>query len=244
MERLRSSLLRRNSNRRRAEGRQSTREPSREYQGQEASQPPEEYVQPFSNLFFKKITDRMDGIMKACQKITNLNNSPPYILDILPDIHTHIRKIVNEHGGRMEKLNENDFFQTFIANLSEKCKTLLKVLRAAKGQLHNGNSAARRELIRMSLVFSHMLAELKAIYPNGQYGHSYKITKVDAAEFWRVTFGPQMIVPWQNFKRELNRIHPMGDSLDDEQALKHTINLTQNDFISKFEFDIFTRLAF
>ena len=88
-----------------------------------------------------------------------------------------------------------------------------------------------------------MLAELKAIYPNGQYGHGYKITKVDAAEFWRVTFGPQMIVPWQNFKRELNRIHPMGDSLDDEQALKHTINLTQNEFISKFEFDIFTRLT-
>lgn len=95
----------------------------------------------------------MDAIMKTCQKISDLNNSPPYILDILPDIHTHIRKIVNEHGGKMDKLNENDFFQTFIANLSEKCKTLLKALRAAKGQLHNGNSAARRELIRMSLVF-------------------------------------------------------------------------------------------
>ena len=95
----------------------------------------------------------------------------------------------------------------------------------------------------LTVNFSHMLAELKAIYPNGQYGHNYKITKVDAAEFWRVTFGPQMIVPWLNFKRELNRIHPMGDSLDDEQALKHTINLTQNEFISKFEFDIFTRLV-
>ena len=96
------------------------------YEGQYAAQTPEEYVQPFSNLYFKKITDRMDSIMKACQKINDLNNSPPYILDILPDIHTHIRKIVNEHGGKMDKLNENDFFQTFIANLSEKCKTLLK----------------------------------------------------------------------------------------------------------------------
>ena len=87
-----------------------------------------------------------------------------------------------------------------------------------------------------------MLAELKAIYPNGQYaGHQYKITKLKAADFWRASFGPQMIVTWHAFKREMNRVQPLGDSLDDEQALQNTINLTQNDFISKFEFDIFTR---
>jgi len=200
-------------------------------------------VPPFSNIYFKKLTDRMDSIMKTCQKINNLNNSPPYILDILPDIHSHMRLIINEHGGRFGRLNENDYFQTFVANLNEKCKTLFKIMRTAKGHLNNVNSAARRDLTRMSLIFSHMLAELKAIYPNGHYtGHNYKITKIKASEFWHNSFGPQMIVSWHSFKRELNRVQPLGNSLDDEQALQNTINLTQNDFISKFEFDIFTRL--
>jgi E3 ubiquitin-protein ligase CBL len=88
-----------------------------------------------------------------------------------------------------------------------------------------------------------MLSELKAIFPEGKYiGNRYRITKPDASLFWERTFGPQMIVPWHSFKRELNRTHPLGDSLEDETALKNTINLTQNEYISKFEFDIFTRL--
>ena len=91
-------------------------------------------------------------------------------------------------------------------------------------------------------VFSHMLAELKAIYPGGRFvGQTFRITKRAAADFWDSSFGPQMIVPWNHFARELNRVHPLGNSLDDKQALQNTVNLTQNDYISKFEFDIFTR---
>ena len=87
-----------------------------------------------------------------------------------------------------------------------------------------------------------MLNELKSIFPNGKYiGTRYRITKPDASVFWERTFGPQMIVPWHSFKRELNRVHPLGDSFEDEIALKDTINLTQNEYISKFEFDIFSR---
>lgn len=185
----------------------------------------------------------MDSIMKACQKIPNLINSPPYILDILPDIHNHIRLIINEQHSRFDLLTDNDYFQTFISNLAEKLKYLQKVFRNAKGNIFEEKSASRRELIRMSLIFSHLLTELKAFFPEGRYiGNNFQITKKEAASFWKSTFGPQMIVPWHSFKREMNRVHPLGDSLDDETALKDTINLTQNDYISKFEFDIFTRL--
>jgi E3 ubiquitin-protein ligase CBL len=35
-----------------------------------------------------------------------------------------------------------------------------------------------------------MLAELKAIFPNGLFqGDNFRITKADAAEFWRRSFG-------------------------------------------------------
>lgn len=48
----------------------------------------------------------------------------------------------------------------------------------------------RRNLTKLSLIFSHMLAELKAIFPNGLFqGDNFRITKADAAEFWRRSFG-------------------------------------------------------
>ncbi|KAK2091883.1 hypothetical protein P7K49_031167 [Saguinus oedipus] len=49
---------------------------------------------------------------------------------------------------------------------------------------------SRRNLTKLSLIFSHMLAEIKAIFPNGQFqGDNFRITKADAAEFWRKFFG-------------------------------------------------------
>ena len=47
-------------------------------------------------------------------------------------------------------------------------------------------SPARRNLTKLSLVFSHMLSELKAVFPNGTFaGDTFRITKSDAADFWR-----------------------------------------------------------
>lgn len=41
-----------------------------------------------------------------------------------------------------------------------------------------------------------MLAELKAIFPNGLFqGDNFRITKADAAEFWRRAFGDK----WAQF---------------------------------------------
>jgi len=48
------------------------------------------------------------------------------------------------------------------------------------------------------------------------------------------------IVPWKQFRQSLNEIHPIGSPLE-AMALKSTIDLTCNDYISCFEFDVFTR---
>jgi hypothetical protein len=50
------------------------------------------------------------------------------------------------------------------------------------------------------------------------------------------------IVPWKVFKVTLNEIHPIGTGLE-AMALKSTIDLTCNDYISNFEFDVFTRFV-
>lgn len=48
----------------------------------------------------------------------------------------------------------------------------------------------RRNLTKLSLLFSHMLWELRAIFPGGHFqGDTYNMTKTEAREFWRKIFG-------------------------------------------------------
>lgn len=49
------------------------------------------------------------------------------------------------------------------------------------------------------------------------------------------------VVPWRMFRQALHEFHPISSGLE-AMALKSTIDLTCNDYISVFEFDIFTRL--
>lgn len=48
------------------------------------------------------------------------------------------------------------------------------------------------------------------------------------------------VVPWKLFRVTLNEVHKIGTGLE-AMALKSTIDLTCNDYISNFEFDVFTR---
>ena len=48
------------------------------------------------------------------------------------------------------------------------------------------------------------------------------------------------LVPWKIFRQHLNEVHPITSGLE-AMALKSTIDLTCNDYISNFEFDVFTR---
>uniref|UniRef100_A0A8W7PWI7 E3 ubiquitin-protein ligase CBL n=1 Tax=Anopheles coluzzii TaxID=1518534 RepID=A0A8W7PWI7_ANOCL len=50
------------------------------------------------------------------------------------------------------------------------------------------------------------------------------------------------LVPWKLFRFELSLVHPISSGLE-AMALKTTIDLTCNDYISNFEFDVFTRLS-
>ncbi|XP_045781191.1 E3 ubiquitin-protein ligase CBL-B-B isoform X1 [Maniola jurtina] len=185
----------------------------------------------------------MDKVVKLCQHHKmNLKNSPPFILDILPDTYQRLRIIYSKYEDNMAELNNNEHFNIFIINLIRKCKQAIKLFKEGKEKMFDENSHYRRNLTKLSLVFSHMLSELKAMFPNGTFaGDQFRITKSDAAEFWRTNFGNSTLVPWKHFREELNNVHPISSGLE-TMALKTTIDLTCNDFISNFEFDVFTRL--
>ncbi len=172
----------------------------------------------------------------------NLKNSPPFILDILPDTYQHLRLIYTKYEDRLTVLNGIDYFKIFVENLQKKCKQAIKLFKDGKDKMFDENSPHRRNLTKLSLVFSHMLSELRAVFPNGSYsGEAFRITKSDAAEFWKVSFADKTTVSWKEFRTRLSEVHPIGTGLE-AMALKSTIDLTCNDFISNFEFDVFTRL--
>lgn len=133
----------------------------------------------------------MDKVVKLCQHPKmQLKNSPPFILDILPDTYQHLRVIYSKYEDNMSILNENEYFRIFIDNLSNKCKQTIKLFKDGKEKMFEESSIFRRNLTKLSLVFSHMLSELKAIFPNGSFsGDNYRITKSDAADFWKSNFG-------------------------------------------------------
>lgn len=133
----------------------------------------------------------MDKVVKLCQDPkVNLKNSPPYILDILPDTYQHLRLIYSKYEDRLHILNDNEYFRVFIENLIKKCKQAIKFFKEGREEMYQENSHYRRNLTKTSLVFSHMLSEIKAIFPNGTFaGEQFRITKSDAAEFWRNCFG-------------------------------------------------------
>ena len=63
----------------------------------------------------------MDKVVKLCQHPKmNLKNSPPFILDILPDTYQHLKLINVKYDDRMHVLNENEYFRIFIDNLMTK----------------------------------------------------------------------------------------------------------------------------
>lgn len=137
----------------------------------------------------------MDKVVKLCQHPKmNLKNSPPFILDILPDTYQRLRLIYSKYEDKMVALHSNEHFNVFIVNLMRKCKQAIKLFKEGKEKMFDENSHYRRNLTKLSLVFSHMLSELKALFPSGTFaGDQFRITKSDAAEFWRNNFGNRYV---------------------------------------------------
>ncbi|XP_022109069.1 E3 ubiquitin-protein ligase CBL-B-B-like isoform X2 [Acanthaster planci] len=188
----------------------------------------------------------MEKVMRLCQhNKMKLKNSPPYILDILPETYHQLRLIWSKYEGdpdKLHELNDNLYFRIFVDNIMKKARQTIQLFKVHKEKMYDENSTGRRELNRLSLIFSHNLAELKAIFPSGVFsGESFRITKQDAAKYWKKNFGTSTIVSWKSFSQSLYEVHSFQKGLE-AYALKTTIDLTCNDYVSNFEFDVFTRL--
>lgn len=181
-----------------------------------------------------------------------LASSPPSLRDLLPSAAKLLREVAHarrEAGGSGHEGpgGAGDFLIVYLANLEAKSRQVAALLpprgqKSANDELFREGSILRRQLAKLALIFSHMYAELRALFPGGTYcGHTYQLTKTEAHTFWRERCGARCVLPWAEFESLLRTCHPM-ESGPTTFALRSTINLTFSGHVSIFEFDIFTRL--
>lgn len=83
-------------------------------------------------------------VVRLCQnpKLA-LKNSPPYILDLLPDTYQHLRMILSRYEGKMETLGDNEYFRVFMENLTKKTKQTISLFKEGKERMYEENSQPR-----------------------------------------------------------------------------------------------------
>ena len=147
-------------------------------------------TKPIDKKTIEKARKLMDKVVNHCaNRRLNLKESPPFILEIIPDSYQHLRTILLKCDSSAQFQIENEYISLFMENLFNKCKQIIRLFKDAKEMIYDETSTYRRSLMKLSLIFSHMLAELKAMFPNGIYaGDTYCVTEADAAEFWHSSF--------------------------------------------------------
>ncbi|XP_041081921.1 E3 ubiquitin-protein ligase CBL-B-like isoform X2 [Polyodon spathula] len=200
-------------------------------------------VAPVDRRTVERTCRYLEKLNKLCQNPKlGLRNSPPYLLELVPDSLQHLQLVVEVSELRKEPPWQQEYFCVYLRNLQSKAQQAIRIFKEGKDRMYEEGSPSRRNLTKLSLIFSHMLAEARALYPDGQpHSGPYRLTKSEAANFWKRSFGDRCLVHWSCFQEQLCRVHFFQHGLE-SVALKSTIDLTCNDHISVFEFDIFTRL--
>ncbi|XP_067577178.1 E3 ubiquitin-protein ligase CBL-C isoform X4 [Pseudorca crassidens] len=181
-----------------------------------------------------------------------LASSPPSLRDLLPRTAQLLREVAHARragggDGPEGPGGAKDFLVVYLANLEAKSRQVAALLpprgrKTTNDELFREGSRLRRQLAKLTLIFSHMCAELGALFPGGKYcGHTYQLTKVPAHTFWRDHCGARCVLPWAEFELLLCLCHPVEPGCT-TLALRSTIDLTCSGHVSMFEFDIFTRL--
>eukprot|EP00056_Hartaetosiga_gracilis_P002169 m.51442 g.51442 ORF g.51442 m.51442 type:complete len:550 (+) comp10943_c0_seq1:83-1732(+) len=190
--------------------------------------------------FQTKLMKYTQKILAYCSnKKLHLKTSPPYLQGILFDVQEHIASIFSRND--LELLKQSPYLNLFGQKYFQQLKKTIKLFKDAKEEMENEHSEYRRTLIKDTLVFSHLFNELKTIYEGGSLNRKFEITKRNAREFWDENFGRSIVIPWHELITTLAQFHPL-DLEREASLLKQTMDLTENNHITWFEFDIFTRL--
>ncbi|KAM6968097.1 E3 ubiquitin-protein ligase CBL-C [Aplochiton taeniatus] len=201
-----------------------------------------------------KALKRLDKLHRLCTNPRlGLRNSPPFLPDVVSDTARLMSQVWEPYRGSVApgatasgtqrpRGDEVEYLRVHVRHLLDKTDQAVLLFKEGRDKMFDETSKFRRNLTKLSLLFSHMLWELRAVFPGGSFhGDTYRLTKTEAREFWKRSFGNKCIVQWSTFKQQLRNVHDFEEGMECI-ALKSTVDLTCNTHISVVEFDIFTRL--
>ncbi|XP_062394959.1 E3 ubiquitin-protein ligase CBL-C isoform X1 [Sardina pilchardus] len=194
----------------------------------------------------EKVLKRLDKLHRlSVDARMALRNSPPYLPDLVTETATLLTDMWAPYRGPVvgiPRADEGEYLRVHVKHLLYKTDRAVLLFKEGREKMFEETSSCRRNLTKLSLLLSHMLCEMRALFPEGKFqGDTYRLTKSEAGNFWRRAFGNKCIVQWRIFKEHLRRVHSFEEGME-AMALKSTVDLTCNDHVSIFEFDIFTRL--
>mmetsp|Transcript_7349 Transcript_7349/g.18857 ORF Transcript_7349/g.18857 Transcript_7349/m.18857 type:complete len:581 (-) Transcript_7349:132-1874(-) len=177
-------------------------------------------------------------LLSASRKIA-LKNSPPYLPSILVETDDLLTIIFTENS--FELLKQNLHIRVFLNCFRAHCKKAIDLFKDAGEEMEKPDGPYRRQLSKVTLAFNHMVAELKAVWPEGKFNPRSTIVKHEARDFWEKSFGDAATVSWDEFTAAFGKVHRF-DSREEMAALRKTVDMLDNHHVSRFEFDVFTRL--
>ncbi|XP_049982294.1 E3 ubiquitin-protein ligase CBL-C isoform X3 [Alexandromys fortis] len=199
---------------------------------------------------FGRAVKLLQRLEEQC-KDPRLVMGPPSLRVLLPRTAQLLREVAKARreaeGDPEGPGGAGDYLVIYLANLEAKGRKVAELLpprgkKDANEEVFREGSRFRRQLAKLALIFSHMHAEMSALFPGGRYcGHLYQLTEGSAHTFWREHCGIRCVLPWAEFQSLLCACHPVEPG-PITQALRSTLDLTCSGHVSVFEFDIFTRL--
>ncbi|KAL7064176.1 hypothetical protein AAHC03_04382 [Spirometra sp. Aus1] len=96
------------------------------------------------------------------------------------------------------------------------------------------------ELSAFITKLHHITAEIRTLFPQGNFDPNITCAKPEVEDWWRRNFNQRVIVPKDAFFRAFFAKHVRFQT--DNEALYETMAFTSESYISKYALDLFTRL--
>ncbi|GCC45675.1 hypothetical protein chiPu_0029634 [Chiloscyllium punctatum] len=92
----------------------------------------------------EKSHKQLQKLVKLCQNPRlQLKNSPPYLLEILPDTCSLLKLIVSNYESKLELLWDNSYFSVCLQNLANKSNQAIQLFKQARERMFEESSDAR-----------------------------------------------------------------------------------------------------
>jgi hypothetical protein len=141
---------------------------------------------------------------KLCAKIItfsknprlNLKNSPPFLQGIMLDLEDLFASVFKKNT--IEAMRQNEYGNRTFACFIRHGKRVVRLFKEAGTHMEEEGSKWRRELSKITLVLSHLLAEIRAYFKEGVWCPDFRIAKIEAREFWDRSFSRRFVLLFIN----------------------------------------------